>query len=200
MKEPQIIGKFTVKAGTMIPVKNYYADNSIDIYWENLAFEVCKSFSFTEEESDKFFSNKTAKLIGCLPKIAETKTPERDGCSNLAVYIMSIRGTKQFYNHQKCDDADIFSRLHDIMNFNGGDNNIIRKGMSLLALMMINDYKRDEDEDRAVQKYNPISAGTWQFNRLHRQLLDTYEKIESLEIDSILNLSESAVLVWEPGE
>ena len=116
----------------MIPVKNSCTENAIEIYWGNLAEKVCVSFSFTEKESRSFLSNKAAKLIGCLPKIAETKTPERDGCSNLAVYIMSIRETKPFYNHQECDDEDVFARLHNIMNFNGGDKSIIKKGMNLV--------------------------------------------------------------------
>ncbi len=183
----------------MIALKNSYTDNAMDIYWENLANKVCKSFSFTDEESDSFLSNKAAKLIGCLPNIAETKTPERDGCTNLAVYIMSIRETKQFYCHQECDDMDVFARLQDIMNFNGGDQDVLQKGMTLLALMMVNDYKRDIDEDAAAGKYNPLHAGSWDFKKLRKELLDEYEKIDSYEIDSIVSLSESATLIWELG-
>jgi hypothetical protein len=184
---------------SVIALENNYTENSIDIYWEEIADKICSSFSFTDNERLKFLKNKVAKLIGCLPKIAETQTPERDGCSNLAVYIMSIRTTKRFYIHQQCDDADVFSRLHDIMNFNEGNKDIIRKGMSLLALMMINDYKRDEVEDRDNQKYNPFNLNSWNFDKLRNRLLEDYEKTESDSIDSIFNLSESATLLWQPN-
>lgn len=183
----------------MIALKNNYTENSMDIYWEGIADKICSSFSFSDIERLKFLKNKVAKLIGCLPKIAETQTPERDGCSNLAVYIMSTCTTKQFYIHQQCDDADVFSRLHDIMNFNEGNKDIIRKGMSLLSLMMINDYKRDEVEDRDTQKYNPFNSNSWNFDELRNRLLEDYEKTESNSIDSILNLSESATLLWQPN-
>jgi len=181
----------------MVAVKNNSIENSLNIYWEDLAFKICKSFSFTEEESCNFLSNKVAKLIGCLPKIAETKTPERDGCSNLAVYIMSIRDTKQIYNHQAHDDTDVFARLQDIMNFNGGAQDILQKGMTLLALMMVNDYKRDVDSDILDGKYNPVASGAWDFNLIRAQLIAEYEKNDIQEIDNILLLSETAVLFWE---
>jgi len=181
----------------MVAVKNNSIENSLNIYWEDLAFKICKSFSFTEEESCNFLSNKVAKLIGCLPKIAETKTPERDGCSNLAVYIMSIRDTKQIYNHQAHDDTDVFARLQDIMNFNGGAQGILQKGMTLLALMMVNDYKRDVDSDILDGKYNPVASGAWDFNLIRAQLIAEYEKNDIQEIDNILLLSETAVLFWE---
>jgi hypothetical protein len=181
----------------MLAVKTNCPGYELEVYWETLADKVCTTFSFTDEESRSFLNNKVAELIGCLPKIAGTQTPERDGCSNLAVYIMSIRETRQFYNHQKCDDTDVFARLQNIMNFNGGDLNLLQKGMALLALMMVNDYKRDEEDDREVRKYNPITAGTWIFNELRYQILKDYEKIESDKIDSILTLSECATLLWE---
>ncbi|MCK5154795.1 MAG: hypothetical protein KAQ69_00085 [Spirochaetales bacterium] len=181
----------------MVAVKNTYQEQEMDIYWENLADSVCSSFSFADEERCKFLSNKAAKLIGCLPKIAGTKTPERDGCSNLAVYIMSIRATKQLYNHQECDDSDIFARLHDIMNFNGGDHGLINKGMTLLALMMVNDYKRDIEPDTLEGKYNPVASGAWDFNSVRSNLIAEYKKIDSQEIDTLLTLSETGVLFWE---
>ncbi|NQT58113.1 MAG: hypothetical protein HQ557_03925 [Bacteroidetes bacterium] len=182
----------------MIAVKNSYTENVMESYWENIANRVCSSFSFTDEERRKFLSNKTARLIGCLPKIADTKTPDRDACSNLAVYIMSIRETKPFYNHQECDDEDIFSRLQDIMNFNCGNRLLYMKGMSILALTMLYDYKRDVDEDAAAGKYNPLNTGAWDYAKLREELLEEYGKIDSYEIDSIVTLSESATLVWEP--
>ncbi|MBL7006285.1 MAG: hypothetical protein ISR78_04310 [Spirochaetia bacterium] len=177
-------------------IKSYPA-NDLEMYWMRLSEKVCASFSFTDEKSRYFLNNKVAKLIGCLPKIAGTKTPERDGCSNLAVYIMSISVTKQFYHHNVYDDTNVFARLQNIMNFNGGDQDLLQKGMTLLALMMVNDYKRDKEADKDARKYNPFTANSWNFNELRDQLLIDYEKIESVEIDSILTLSECATLLWE---
>lgn len=180
---------------------DYISNNDeYESLWLSLAHDVSESFRLTEQEYDRFVCSPTARLIGLLPQFAGTETPKRDGCSNLAVYLMSIRTTKAYYAHQPCDDRDVFARLHDIMNFNGGDRNILEKGMSLLALMMLNDYKRDQREDREASKYNPIDSGAWDYDTIRRSLLGKAGDdcgMGGEGIDEILTVSQTAVEMWE---
>lgn len=174
-------------------VENY----TINEHWAFLVSDISRAFGLNERETGKLRNSRAGKLIGMLPRIAGTETPKRDGCSSLAVFLMSIRETKSYYAHQMSDDRDILARLHDVMHFNGGDRQIIRKGMSLLALMMINDYQRDRGEDRAAGRYNPISSGAWDYAELKKELIERIENCRNDEIDRILTISQAAVEMWE---
>ena len=181
----------------MEPVYSQGHRDAVSEQWLTLSAMAAEAFRMGPDETKRLQRNRTARLIGSLPAIAGTRTPLRDGCSNLAVYIMSVRNTKSLYNHCRWDDSDIYARLRDIMHFNGGDAGIIRKGMALLALQMVNDYARDVEEDKREGKYNPILSQKWDYADTKARLLSEYYSIDSEDIDDIMSLSESGVLLWE---
>lgn len=174
----------------------------LENYWLRISGIIAETFRMDPEERARLQKHPTARLIGCLTWIAGTRKPERDGISNLAVYIMSIRETKAWYAHLPDDDRTVYERLNHIMNFSGGSELLKAKGMALIALQMLNDYRRDQEADLLKGKYNPLNAGTWDLQQLRSQLLQTIRKAEGVPgtelIDACMSVSDTPIIVWEP--
>jgi hypothetical protein len=82
----------------------------------------------------------------------------------------------------------VFERLRLISYFKGGNKKIIEKGMSLLALNMINDYKRDIPIDEAIGKYNPMADDSMNHMQLKAKLIKKITSVDCPEMDNIIKL------------
>lgn len=69
--------------------------------------------------------------------------------------------------------------------------------MSLLALNMISDYKRDIQEDRDLGKYNPVDNGTMSHDVIRTELLKTIESVDCPQMDEIMDSDEAPMGWWE---
>jgi hypothetical protein len=174
----------------------------LEHYWLEISGSVAETFRMESGERIRLQNHPTARLIGCLPWIAGSRKPERDGISNLAVYIMSIRETKAWYAHLPDDDRTVYERLNHIMNFSCGSELLKAKGMALIALQMLHDYRRDQETDRQQEKYNPLNAGSWDYQKVRSELLQTISKAEGVPgtelIDACMSVSDTPVIVWDP--
>lgn len=155
--------------------------------WDYLVTEISNVFRFTNEEKDVFSNNPTAKLIASIPFIANCIEPERTAIAHLCLYVAELNGFQKYCSHVPSDDSDIFNRLAFISTFEGGNRAIIEHGMNILALIMIENYKRTEKSDKANGIYNPFVAGTWNYKQIKNKLLWDINKIEVPEIDGILH-------------
>lgn len=162
--------------------------------WDYLVTELSNVFRFTKEEKEKFSKNKVAKLIASIPFIANCIEPERTAIAHLCLYVAELNGFQKYCSHVPSDDSDIFNRLAFISTFEGGNRAIIEHGMNILALIMIENYKRTEKSDKANGIYNPFVAGTWNYKQIKNKLLWDINKIEVPEIDWIL--TETPKMVW----
>ena len=131
-----------------------------DAKWDELSDLVAKAFRMSDEESQRFRGSMVAKLIAAIPFLAGCEDAERTAVAHLGTYLLSTRETKRYFNTQPGDSASPLERLRLGSRFKGGDQRIIERGLCLLALNMVSDYKRDLEEDRLLGKYNPIAAGT----------------------------------------
>ena len=66
--------------------------------------------------------------------------------------------------------------------------------MNILALIMIENYKRTENLDKEKGIYNPFVAGTWNYKQIKNKLLWDINKIDVPEIDWIL--TNIPKMVW----
>jgi hypothetical protein len=175
---------------------------SLDAFWLLISGSIAETFRMEPDERARLQNHPTARLIGCLPWIAGTRKPERDGISNLAVYILSVREAKPWYAHLPDDDRTVFERLQHIMHFSGGSELLKAKGMALIALQMLHDYRRDQESDWQQGKYNPLNAGTWDYQKVRSQLLHTISESEGVPgaelIDACMSVSDTPVIVWDP--
>ena len=162
--------------------------------WDYLVTEISNVFRFTNEEKDVFSNNPTAKLIASIPFVANCIEPERTAIAHLCLYVAELKGFQKYCSHVPSDDSDIFNRLAFISTFEGGNKTIIEHGMNILALIMIENYKRTEKSDKANGIYNPFVAGTWNYKQIKNKLLWDINKIEVPEIDGILH--EITKMLW----
>mgnify|MGYP003419686877 FL=1 len=162
--------------------------------WDYLATEISNAFRFTNEEKDVFSNNPTAKLIASIPFVANCIEPERTAIAHLCLYVAELKGFQKYCSHVPSDDSDIFNRLAFISTFEGGNRANIEHGMNILALIMIENYKRTEKSDKEKGIYNPFVAGTWNYKQIKNKLLWDINKIEVPEIDWIL--TETPKMQW----
>lgn len=164
--------------------------------WGSIAASVADAFLMNKEESEWLLNKNLAKLIAAIPYLAGCEDPGRTAITHLGAYILSIR-IKTVANCQPTDDIDLFRRLEMINNFIGGNQSIIIKGMSLIALNMIADYARDIEEDRLFGKYNPVDSGTFDYEFEKGKLESIIRSVECREMDEILSMDASVKGVWE---
>jgi len=164
--------------------------------WENIAASVADAFLMNKEDREWFQNKNLAKLIAAIPYLAGCDDPGRTAITHLGAYILSIR-IKTVANCQPSDDTDLLRRLEMINNFIGGDQAIIQKGMSLIALNMIADYARDIDEDRMFGKYNPVDSGAFDYAKEKSDLETIIESVECREMDEIMSMDASVRGSWE---
>jgi hypothetical protein len=155
--------------------------------WERISEDVANSFKMDEAEKERFKNKDIAKLIAAIPILAGCENAERTAVSHLGVYVLSNRETKHYFNPTVSDNKGIFERLKHIGNFTSGDPWIIKKGMNLIALTMLNDYKRDIHIDETLGKYNPVGENSFDYHDIKDKLKAQIASIECYEMDQIYN-------------
>lgn len=164
--------------------------------WETIIGRVAGAFQMDEDERDRLLKNKIARLVAALPFIAHCENPGRTALAHLGTFILSVR-LKELAAAGPTDDSDIFKRLHLLNSFVGGDKKIVTKGMSLLALIMLEDYQRDRIMDREVGKYNPLLTCSWDYKTLKEELLEKINAAEDTALDEIMTVSDTKDGFWE---
>lgn len=162
--------------------------------WNYLVEEISKVFRFSEDERNHFANSYTAKIIATIPFEAGCKEPERTAIAHLCIYVAEQRGFQKYYAHLPSDDEDIFNRLARISTFEGGNKNIINHGMNILALIMIEGYKKSMDKDRINNVYNPLVSRKWNYQSIKNKLIWEINKIEVPNLDWIYE--NNSLIIW----
>lgn len=164
--------------------------------WEEISGSVAAAFRMTAEEEARLRGGTIAKLIASIPFLAGCEDAERTAVAHLGTYILSVRETKRYFDTRPEDGSSVLERLRLISSFKGGDRRIIDRGLRLLALNMVSDYRRDIEEDACLGKYNPVSAGAWDYEET---VVDLQYKILSVaceEMESIAPMAAIPMVFW----
>jgi hypothetical protein len=164
--------------------------------WAEISDRVALAFRMTEEEKRSFAEGRIARLIAAIPFLAGCEEAERTAVAHLGTYLLSIKETKSCFNAQPGDGVSALERLRLISGFKGGDARIIERGLCLLALNMVSDYKRDIEEDAALGKYNPIAAGDWDYKDTVVDLEYRIISIECEEMEEIAPMVSIPMSYW----
>lgn len=167
------------------------ADSSI---WKEVIQTTAKAFSLSAEQTQALLGKDIANLIAALPFIAGCGHPGRTACAHVGTYLLSFKAGA-YFNADAGDNLGIYDRLSLVYGFQGGNPGLIRKGMALLALNMLADYKRDQASDAQKGKYNPLNAGAFVYETEKAKLEADIDAVVSPDIDAILT-KEVAVQVW----
>jgi len=168
--------------------------------WTQISSDVADAFRMDESERAWFAEKRIAKLIAAIPFLAECEDAERTAVAHLGTYLLSIRETKKYFNAKPEDSESISERLRLGMSFKGGNPEIIDRAMSLIALVMIWDYRRDAEEDVFLRKYNPVSMGDFDFEMNVTALEEKIKRIPCPEMDRILPLAVTPDVYWQGGQ
>ncbi len=153
--------------------------------WNYIVEESARVFSLREVEKEELRNNSTAKIIATIPFIANCEQAERTAIAHIALYLTEKRGFQKYCAHLPSDDLDLFNRLEPISHFKGGDSKIIQHGMNMLALIMLEGYKRSYTTDKQVGIYNPITSGVWNYRNIKNKLLNEISKLKCPLLDDL---------------
>ncbi len=130
--------------------------------WHELVNKIASAFSFGRNRLDKMSTNSVLKLVAGIPYLANCDEPERIALAHMGTFILAGQdATRSAFAHSFRDSADLERRLDTISHFSDGNSRIIRWGMKLLTIAMINDHIHDRNADQADGKMNPVNAGHW---------------------------------------
>ena len=165
--------------------------------WKNVLSRVGAVLNFGIEKKEQVSNSKMAKLIAAVPFIAGCNKATETSFSHLLIYLMSLdESAKDIYFHKEENDSDIYSRLSPIINFSGGNTDIIHCSMDLVALCMLSNYNNDAEEDKAIGKYNPINAGKWDYETMSAKLIQNIETTITTSISDIYTVEDSLSGYW----
>ena len=166
--------------------------------FDSLMAKLTDLFQLSYQDSEKLKQNKIAHIIGKLPYLANCNNPERMALSHLAItYMAAHEACKDTFNHNSTDDVDLLKRLERINHFDGGDKNIIKMGMNLLAIIMLNDHLEDSQIDIDNCKYNPYNSRVWNIKEMLQELKSENDDLITRGIDSIYSVEEIMNEYWE---
>ncbi len=171
----------------------------VEELWLELAGDLAAAFRMDAAEAEALRVNRIARLVAALPFLAGCEDAGRTAVAHLGTYLLSVRDTKRWFCATPEDGSSIMERLRLGASFKGGDKDVIERGMSLLALNMLSDYKRDLAEDAALGKYNPLAAGDFSFEETVESLEWAIAKRPCDEMDEIISPGEMPLSYWVAG-
>lgn len=163
--------------------------------WATISRIVAERLRYSIGELERLRDNRTAKLITAIPYIAGCSNADRIAAQHLTTYLLA-ESAEVIFDHREGDDRDVFARLERISRFPDGKQNLIRRGMNLLALQMVTGYERNVQTDRARSVYNPIASGSWDGEELRARLVRRVRSVPSPEMDEILDLEHALRGNW----
>lgn len=170
-----------------------------DEFWKDLCRSLFESMHSFSPVSDKVIRNPVARLIGWLPYLARTDQPARDSITNLTIYLLSSYGSsREVYSHSKGSGDSVYSSLSSLMNFTHGNEDILCRGMSLISMVILNEYQRNKKDDLRQGRINPLNTGAWDYSALMQELENNVNSVPCRKMDRILNLKSLPFCYWNP--
>lgn len=180
-----------------IRLENRCNENFNSRVWNELVDVVVNQFGYDEVKRNRVSESKLLKVIAAIPYLAGCNNPGRTALIHMSTFCIAAESGKQFFLHNFSDNSSLDQRLYCISNFDGGDKQIIRKGMNLLKLVMLSDHKIDSDMDRWNKKYNPINSNVWNYEQITTTLIKENLAIDCYMLDEIMTTEEAVKEPWE---
>jgi hypothetical protein len=171
---------------------------SEDRLWNRLVDRLVILFRFSAEEETRIRENKLLKMLSLLPEFAECDNPQGTGLLIATTYIAERKVGRDLFAHGPQNDEDILSRLAPFSRLmEGGDPEIIEKGLNLAALTMVKDYADDAEQDTGNGKYNPVASGRWNWRDIAATIMQRNAEIYQPQIDKIYGTEVALKSFWQ---
>lgn len=166
--------------------------------WKKYAGTVAGAYGMDAAGSKALQANTAAKLVCALPFLAGCHEPERTALAHLSTFVLaSSDRARAAFDHKKEDDRDPLARLAVISHFEGGDPALVQRGMKLLALILINGYRRDVKADAQAGEYNPIGSKAWNPDQKIAALQADIAAVPSPAMDAIVGPGAAVQTFWQ---
>lgn len=126
-------------------------------------------------EAERYADNPAARLFASIAAVAGSEDADRFAVSNLLTFHAATKA-RALFDHRPDDDGDVLRRLATLHVGNQADPKVVDYGLTLLALISLNDHERDAAADRAAGKYNPLNAGKWDAAAIRKDLTATLDQ------------------------
>lgn len=153
--------------------------------WDCFVKEAKTVFGLSDSDAELLYGSRTARIIAAIPFAAGCEDAERTAILHLVAYIAEIRGLQKFCAHLPSDDKSLYERLDMITHFKGGDKQIIEHGMDMLALIMLRGYRDSQNVDAKSGVYNPLNAGTWDYDAAEKMLEGRIKNFHNTILDGL---------------
>ena len=163
--------------------------------WKTITGLVAERLRLSVGELDELRGKTTPKLIAAIPYLAGCRDADRVAAQHVTTYLLA-ESAAVIFDHRRDDDRDVLARLERISHFPDGDKKVIRRGMNLLALIMVNGYEQSVQTDRAQSVYNPIVEGTWDADKIRTALVREVRGAPNPEMDTIIDLERAVRGTW----
>lgn len=167
--------------------------------WNELLGVIQDQFNYTESKITKLKNNKLLKLTAAIPFVAGCDNPARTAIVHISTMLLASESAKHIFLHNFQDNQSLEKRLHMVSLFDGGNKEVIKKGMNLLYLVMLSDHRIDNEMDNQNNKYNPISSKIWDDTKLIDSIIRECEVLPTTQLDKILPVEVATKIPWEIG-
>lgn len=169
-----------------------------DIFYE-VFYKLKKVFSLTKEEETSLLKSPTFKMVLLLPFVAHSKDKNRYALANGSAYITAMRlGNDIIVNANETDNKDFSKRISYFTKLKGGLFFKKARVKLLLQLAMLLDYNTDKEEDKKLNKYNPIVSGDINFEKKLKDILFKLHFFGKDELDNAFDGNIINALMPEP--
>ena len=156
--------------------------------WDGIVNQISGAFRLASDESAALRRNRVAKLIASIPYNSECENMERTALAHLGTYMLAKdRFCKTDFSHTESDDSDPLKRMSLMNHFQGGNNEVIVRGLNMLALCQLEDHNCDAESDAADGRYNPLVSGAWDYRKQRDYLIEEIEKVSCPEMDAVMS-------------
>jgi len=131
-------------------------------------------------DAQRYAKVPAARLLAAIPYLAGSEDPDRFAVSNLLTFH-GMTKARSLFDHRATDDGDVFRRLATFHVGSQADPKTVDYGLTLLALISLNDHEHDGQADRTAGKYNPVNAGAWDPAATRKDLLATVNQSPTLK-------------------
>ncbi len=167
--------------------------SNVEMFLNDVLMTVNDTFHLSDDEQKNLMDNNVAKFIAALPFVAGCEDAKTKALSHLSIYLAEIRGQGSLCEESAEAVSTVYEDLGVLSTFDGGNQQIVQHGMSILALIMLEGYKDRTFSDMEKNIYNPLNDETWDYYTLKASLLEDIKESPYPELDNII-LSKTGLL------
>lgn len=138
-----------------------------DSKYQEAVQKVAQTYEMNSQERQSLLKSKAARIAAELPYISGCKNPDLICLRALGVFFTAHKNP--VFDHSELDT--LRDRLFDLNIYKTGDSDKVECGLKQLELISLEDHYTDRYTDKAEGKYNPINAGTIDYEKTKKDVL-----------------------------